>query len=97
MIAGQALTAAPGFVPDAPAVPEQDETAPFGSTFGDALNAASSALTRAQGAESAFMSGRGGLQEMVVERAQADVVLALAATTASRTTQSLATILNMQV
>jgi flagellar hook-basal body complex protein FliE len=87
-----------GFVPDVAAGSGgADDASAFGSALGDALSSASSALERAQRAESAFVSGRGGIQEMVVERAQADIVLSLAATTASRTTQSLATILNMQV
>jgi|HubBroStandDraft_2_1064218.scaffolds.fasta_scaffold1134792_1 flagellar hook-basal body complex protein FliE len=87
-----------GFVPDVAAGGGgADNASAFGSALGEALSSASSALDRAQQAESAFASGRGGIQEMVVERAQADILLSLAATTASRTTQSLATILNMQV
>ncbi len=87
-----------GFVPDvAPDLEAEPDAAAFGGALGDALSSASSALDRAQRAESAFAAGRGGIQEMVVERAQADIILSLAATTASRTTQSLATILNMQV
>jgi flagellar hook-basal body complex protein FliE len=70
-------------------------------TFADALNgalgAASSSLERAAQAEAAFVAGRGGLQEMVVERAQADVLLAVASSAASRGVQSLATLFNMQV
>jgi flagellar hook-basal body complex protein FliE len=86
-----------GFVPDVAPGVDGDDPSAFGSALGDALSSASSALARAQQAESAFVNGRGGIQEMVVERAQADILLTLAATTASRTTQSLATILNMQV
>ncbi len=74
---------------------------PADGTFGDALSravyATSSALRRADAAEHAFAAGRGGLQEMVVERARADVALSLATAAVSRTTQALTTILGMQV
>jgi flagellar hook-basal body complex protein FliE len=94
----QAISATqPGFIPDVTRGGGADDASAFGGALGDALSSASSALMRAQQTESAFVSGRGGIQEMVVERAQADILLSLAATTASRTTQSLATILNMQV
>jgi flagellar hook-basal body complex protein FliE len=73
------------------------EPATFADALGDALRQASSALQRADRAESAFVAGRGGLAEMVIERAQADVMLAVASAAASRTAQSLATLLNMQV
>jgi flagellar hook-basal body complex protein FliE len=87
-----------GFIPDtAPGAESAPDSAAFGGALGDALASAASALDRAQRAESAFVAGHGGIQEMVVERAQADVILSLAATTASRATQSLATVLNMQV
>jgi flagellar hook-basal body complex protein FliE len=86
------------FEPDAP-VPRAASPAAgsFADAFGGALAAASSALERADQAESAFVRGRGGLQEMVIERAQADVLLAIASSAASRTAQSLATLLNMQL
>ena len=38
-----------------------------------------------------------GLQEMVLERAQADVVLSVASAAASRAAQALTTLLGMQV
>jgi flagellar hook-basal body complex protein FliE len=89
---------APGFAPDIPQpASAPDGNASLGASFADAVTSASSALSRADAAEHAFIAGHGGLQEMVLERAQADVILSLAATTASRATQSLATILNMQV
>jgi len=69
----------------------------FGNAVLGALDAASSALERADGAERAFAGGHGGLQEMVLERAQADVALSLASTAASRVSQALGTILGMQV
>jgi flagellar hook-basal body complex protein FliE len=69
----------------------------FGGALSRALDATSSALRRADAAEHAFAAGRGGLQEMVVERARADVALSLATAAVSRTTQALSTILGMQV
>ncbi len=69
----------------------------FGRALSDAFAHASAALERADGAERAFIGGRGGLQEMVLERAQADVALSLASTAASRVSQALGTILGMQV
>ena len=77
-----------------PGLPAQNA---FESMLGQALDAASSALAKAGASESAFAAGRGGIQEMVVDRAQADVLLAIASTSASRFTQSVATLLNMQV
>lgn len=85
--------------PDAPLsvpLPAADPDA-FSAALGRALDAASGALDGAAAAERAFASGRGGLQEMVVARAQADVSVALAAAAASRTTQALSTILGMQI
>lgn len=69
----------------------------FGALVAQALGGASALLERADAAERAFARGRGGLQEMVVERAQADVALSLASATASRATQALTTILGMQI
>ena len=69
----------------------------FGAALRSALGEASRAFNRAAGAESAFVAGRGGLQEMIVERAQADVVLALATSAATRTAQSLSAVFNLQV
>ncbi len=73
------------------------DAAGFSGALGRALDAAGAALVRADRAETAFARGRGGLQEMVVERAQADVALALAVATASRVTTALGTILGMQI
>jgi flagellar hook-basal body complex protein FliE len=91
--------------PDAPLAPRlarpDSADAPaagaFAAALGRALDDAGGKLDAAAAAERAFAAGRGGLQEMVVARAQADVTLALAAATASRTTQALSTILGMQV
>jgi flagellar hook-basal body complex protein FliE len=69
----------------------------FADALGQAFDAAGDALARAASAESAFVAGRGGLQEMVLERAQADVMLSIASATASRTAGALTTILGMQI
>jgi flagellar hook-basal body complex protein FliE len=65
--------------------------------FGALLDAAGARLDAADGAEAAFTAGRGGLQEMVVARAQADVALQIAAAAAQHAVQSLNTLLGMQV
>ena len=80
-----------------PLAGSQSGGASFGSQLLEALDAASNVLGRADAAERAFAQGRGGLQEMVLERAKADVVLSLASAAASRTAQALTTILGMQV
>jgi flagellar hook-basal body complex protein FliE len=88
------------FVPDAP-LEKTLEPGPssetLGAAFERALDGAGAALARADRAEQAFNGGRGGLQEMVVERAQADVLLAVAGAAASRAVQALNTILGMQI
>jgi hypothetical protein len=85
-------------VPDrafgAPANSDPNGTA---GAFGQLVDAAGSALAKADGAESAFVRGRGGLQEMVVARAQADVTLTVAASGAQRAAQALNTLLGMQI
>ena len=68
----------------------------FGSLTG-VLAQATGALERAQHAESAFAAGNGSLQEMVFDRARADAILNVASAAATKATQSLNTILNMQV
>lgn len=72
-------------------------TGSFADALGEAFGAASASLERADRAEHAFVAGRGGLQEMVLERAQADVALSLAGAAASRVTAAISTILGMQV
>jgi flagellar hook-basal body complex protein FliE len=67
------------------------------SAFAKLVDAAGAILERADGAEAAFVAHRGGLQEMVVERARADVALQIAATATQRAAQSLQTLLGMQV
>ena len=72
-------------------------TGGFADALGKAFGEAGAALQRADGAERAFASGRGGMQEMVLQRAQADIALSLASAAASRASQALSTILGMQV
>lgn len=69
----------------------------FARALGVAFDDASAALGRAASAESAFAAGKGGMQEMVLERAQADIALSIASAAASRTAQALTTILGMQI
>jgi flagellar hook-basal body complex protein FliE len=102
LVPGLAPTAS---IPDAP-LPDaaadavragSGEAASFAGALAKAFGDASASLEHADAAERAFTAGRGGLQEMVLERAQADVALSLASAAASRTTQTLSTILGMQV
>lgn len=67
------------------------------NAFGAALTEVANALEGADAAETAFAQRRGGLQEAVIARAKADVMLQIATTAASRTTQALSSMLNMQV
>ena len=67
------------------------------TTLLDSLNASGVALQKAEAAENAFVSGTGGLQEMVFERAKADSIVSVAAATSSRVAQSLNTIASMQL
>ena len=87
-----------------PLVPDVAADAPVvtalpaaGGSFGDLVDAAGAVLGKADDAERAFAAHRGGLQEMVVERARADIALQLAAAGALRVTQGLQTILGMQI
>jgi len=82
-------------IPDVAPVPAS-APAP-GGAFGNLLDAASSVLARADDAERAFAAHRGGLQEMVVERARADIALQIAAAGVQRVTQGLQTLLGMQI
>ncbi len=97
VVPSQALDSPTLDIADAPvrAVPSADD-AVFGGLM-SSLGKAGTALQRADTAEKAFASGHGGVQEMVFERARADAILEIATGAASKTTQSLNTILNMQV
>ncbi len=85
-----------GPLPSASAASAGD-VAVFSGAVSGAFADASARLERADAAERAFATGRGGLQEMVLERAQADVALSIASAVASRTAQSLTTVLGMQL
>ena len=69
----------------------------FADAFALAFGDASAALQRADASERGFAAGKTGLQEMVLDRAQADVALSLASAAATRMTTALTTILGMQV
>jgi flagellar hook-basal body complex protein FliE len=92
----------PDVAPEAPAIaPIPASSAPSsgasGSAFGDLVSAADAVLAKADVAEAQFAAHRGGLQEMVVERARADIALQIAAAGAQRVTQGLQTLLGMQI
>ena len=65
--------------------------------FAKALDALGTILGGAERAEDSFAYGGGTLQEAVYDRARADVALSVATATAQRITQSVQSILNMQV
>ncbi|MBV8602446.1 MAG: hypothetical protein JO359_12860 [Candidatus Eremiobacteraeota bacterium] len=68
-----------------------------GELFASILDGVGTALARADRAERAFAERKGGLVEMIVERAGADVMLGIAVAGAQRTTQAISTLLGMQV
>jgi hypothetical protein len=70
---------------------------PRPNAFGALVDAASSVLAAADGAEAAFVAHRGGMQEMVVERARADIAVQIAASATQHVAQSLQTLLGMQI
>jgi len=87
-------------VPDAAApvvVPPVRANAEEPNPFSRLVDAAGALLGRADRAEAAFVAHRGGLQEMVVERARADIALAIATTAAQRATQAVSSVLGMQL
>ncbi len=89
-------------IPDGPVAPQGPQAAHAGAdadanAFARLLDAAGAILTGADRAETAFAAHRGGLQEMVVERARADVALQVAASAAQRAAQSVSTLLGMQI
>ncbi|GAC1505813.1 MAG: hypothetical protein NVS1B14_11260 [Vulcanimicrobiaceae bacterium] len=83
-------------VPDVPSL-QKVPLQPDKSAFAAALDAVGSALGRARDAETAFAAHRGSLQDMVLERARADVTLSVATASVQRAAQALQTILNMQI
>ena len=82
--------------PDVPRIspaPRQADANAFTST----LDAIAGALQRADGAENAFASGTGTLQSAVLERARADVALAIASAAVQRTATAVQSVLNVQI
>ena len=86
----------PDVAPVPNAVPERRADADAGE-FARALDALAETLGSAARAEDTFAAGTGTLQQAVYERAQADVALAIATSSASRIVTSVQAILNMQV
>ena len=84
-------------IPDAPGPRGPAPAGESGNAFARLVDAAGAILDGADRAEAAFAAHRGGLQEMVVERARADLALQIAATAAQRAAQSVSTVLGMQV
>ncbi|MBV9719597.1 MAG: flagellar hook-basal body complex protein FliE [Candidatus Eremiobacteraeota bacterium] len=82
-------------IPDAP--PAESAQRGDGAAFARALDALHGLFSDASQAEDDFAYGRGTLQAAVYERAQADVALSVATAAAQRLTQSVQSILNMQV
>jgi flagellar hook-basal body complex protein FliE len=83
----------PDVAPHAAPVAQSSDAGAFGAL----VDAAGAVLARADSAEAAFAAHRGGLQEMVVERARADIALQIAATAAQRTAQALQSVFGMQL
>ena len=98
-----------GIMPDVPDIPDTPgantlgrEPAPHGGLidFGglvESFKNVAPAIDQANRAESAFLSGKGNLIEMALERAKADTLLSLTAATASKFTQGASTLMNLQV
>lgn len=82
-----------------PLVPDVAGAAPAApsSPFADLVSAAGAVLDRADAAERAFVAHRGGLQEMVIERARADIALQIAASGVQRVTQGVQTLFGLQL
>ena len=87
----------PDVAPVPNAVPEGRADAGDAGEFARALDALAQTLGSAARAEDTFAAGTGTLQQAVYERAQADVALAIATSSASRIVTSVQAILNMQV
>jgi hypothetical protein len=83
------------FLPDAPVSPEAGVG--DAGAFAHALDALGGVLIGANRAEDEFAYGAGTLQEAIYERAQADVALSVATSSAQRIAQAVQSVLNMQV
>jgi hypothetical protein len=75
---------------------EQSDELGFSSLL-DIFSQTGTALDRATASERSFAAGSGDLQAMIIDRASADAMLEAGSAAASRSAQSLQTILNMQV
>jgi hypothetical protein len=84
-------------IPDGPPAPQGPGSDARTNAFERLVDAAGAILDGADRAEAAFVARRGGLQEMVVERARADIALQIAASAAQRTAQSISTLLATQI
>ncbi len=84
-------------VPDVAAPRGPQATQPSADPFARLVDAAGAIFETADRAEASFAAHRGGLQEMVVERARADIALQVAASAAQRATQAVSTLLGMQL
>jgi hypothetical protein len=84
-------------IPDVAAPRGPAATSAPANAFAQLVDAAGAILDGADRAEAAFAEHRGGLQEMVVERARADLALQVAATAAQRAAQAISTVIGMQV
>jgi flagellar hook-basal body complex protein FliE len=82
-------------LPDLPVSPAPKES--DAGAFARALDALGDTLLGANRAEDAFAYGAGSLQAAVYERAQADVALAVATSSAQRIGAAVQSVLNMQV
>lgn len=80
---------------DAAPVPTVQASPP--SEFARALDELGRTLSAAESAEDRYAVHAGSLQEATVDRAQADVALAVATAVAQRSAAALQSILNMQV
>jgi hypothetical protein len=84
-------------IPDVAPVAPPSPGGGSGAAFGRLLDAAGAMLSSADTAEHAFAAHGRGLAEMVVERARADVALAVATAAAQRTVQGVQTLLALQI
>jgi len=82
--------------PDVPRV-SPARTQGDANAFTVTLDAIANALQRADAAETAFASGTGTLQSAVLERARADVTLAVASAAAQRTATAVQSVINLQI
>jgi hypothetical protein len=84
-----------------PLVPDAPVAASGGrgdaDAFARALDSLAGVLTGASRAEDDFGYGAGTLQNAIYERAQADVALSVATSSAQRLAQAVQSVLNMQV